>query len=109
MMMAAMLLPLPAGAASTATPGATAAASAEVVLPSETCRGLFIVPVTVGEGEGKTLHLLLDTGSSWTFVDPGAMRRILGPQLRAGKVLFREARIGRHALGPLKTRVYPMG
>ena len=67
------------------------------------------MPVTVGEGEGRTLHLLLDTGSSWTFVDPGAMRRVLGRQVRAGKVLFRDARIGGHVLGPLQARVYPMG
>jgi len=37
MLLAAMLFPLLPGAASAATPGATIAAPAEVVLPSETC------------------------------------------------------------------------
>jgi len=32
----------------------------QVVLPSETCSGLFFVLVTFGEGEGTTLELLLD-------------------------------------------------
>jgi len=41
-----------------------------VVLPSETCRGFFILPVTV---RGTTLSLLFDTGSSWTFVDPAGV------------------------------------
>ena len=87
---------------------ATTDVAAGVVLPSATCQGLFIVPLTVGEGEGKTLDVILDTGSSGTFVDPDAMHRILSGQVRAGKVLFREGRIGRHEFGPLRARVLPM-
>ena len=81
---------------------------AEEVLPSETCRGLFIVPVTVGEAEGATLDLLFDTGASRTFVDPGALAGLVDPGTRVGKVLFRSARIGGHELGPLRASVHPM-
>ena len=100
-----LLFPLLTTSASGAAPPT---ANSELALPSETCRGLFIVPLTFGEGEGTTLNLLFDTGSSWTFVDPGAIRRALGHDLQAGKVLFRDARIGRHQVGPLRAYVYPM-
>ena len=80
----------------------------EIVLPSQTCRGLFFLAVTVGPGEGTTLHFLLDTGSSWTFVDPRAIRRVLGRDAGTGKVSFERARAGSHELGPLRARLYPM-
>jgi len=97
------LLMIPTVMAATANPD-----QAGVVLPSETCRGLIIVPVTLSEREGGTLDLLLDTGSSWTFIDPGALRRILGRETRAGKASFKGGRIGRHELGPLQALVLPM-
>ncbi len=92
-------------------PGPATAANpldAELVLPSETCRGLFIVPVTFGEGTGTTLDFLLDTGSSWTFLDPGALRGIAGGDGRAGKASFQGVRIGPLELGRLRASVLPM-
>ncbi len=103
-----LVFPIPATPASTAEPTPTNVDEPGLVLPSETCRGLFIVPFTVGEGEGKTLDLLFDTGSSRTFVDPTAIRRIVGPGVRAGKILFKDGRIGRHKFGPLRANIYPM-
>jgi hypothetical protein len=69
---------------------------------------MFIVPVTFGEGEGTTVDLLFDTGSTWTFIDPGALRRILGRKVGAGKVQFSDGRIGRYETGPIKAYIYPM-
>ncbi len=60
-----------------AAPATTGAAVPAVVLPSETCAGLFFVPVTFGDGEGMTLNLLLDTGASRTYLDADALRRVL--------------------------------
>ena len=98
----ALLIPEQAPAA-VANPGHT-----ELVLPSETCRGLFIVPVTFGEEPGTTLDLLFDTGASRTFLDPRAMHKILGGEIRAGKMSFPNARIGPHELGPLRAYALPM-
>ncbi len=98
----ALLIPAQAPAA-VANPGHT-----ELVLPSETCRGLFIVPVTFGGEPGTTLDLLLDTGASWTFLDPRAMQKILGGEIRAGKMSFPNARIGPHEFGPLRAYALSM-
>lgn len=76
-----------------------------LLLPSQTCRGIFILPVTV---QSTTLELMFDTGSSWTFLDPAALRRVLGRDVRAGRFSFESASIGAHALGPLRGRIYPM-
>jgi hypothetical protein len=95
--------PVPAAA-----PTATDLAVPDLVLPSETCRGLFIVPVTFGKGGGTTLELLLDTGSTWTFIDPGAIRTMLGRVVRAGRVSFQNGRIGEYGIGPLRAYIYPM-
>ena len=103
-----LLLILLATPASAAAPATSNSSSAEVVLPSETCRGLFIVPVTFGAGDGTTVDLLLDTGSTWTFIDPGAIRRMLGRKVGAGKVLFKDGRIDQHEIGPLRAYIYPM-
>jgi len=83
-------------------------ADAEVVLPSEFCRGMFIVPVTFGEGEGTTLDLLLDTGSSWTILDPKALRGLVAAGSRIRKASFKSVRIGPHKIGPLQASVLPM-
>jgi hypothetical protein len=76
-----------------------------VVLPSETCRGLFFVPVTFGEGEGTTLDLLLDTGASRTYLDSGALRRVLGRDVGGGKASLENARIGPFEIGTLRAYI----
>lgn len=88
-----------------ARPATTDAALAEVVLPSETCVGLFFVPITFGEGEGTTLELLLDTGSSRTYIDSGALGRVLGREVGFGRVLLENARIGRFEIGTLRAHI----
>jgi hypothetical protein len=84
-------------------PVAADAVAAELVLPSETCRGMFIMQVTFGEADGEdtTLDLLLDTGSSWTILDPRALRKL-------ARVSPEVARIGPYELGPIKARALPM-
>lgn len=84
-----------------------ASSPVEVVVPSETCGGLFVVPLSVGDGE--PLHLLLDTGASRTFVDPAAMRRLAGRPVAAGKVTIEDARLGSFTLGRVEAFALPMG
>ena len=80
--------------------------SPAVVLPSELCKGLFVVSMTVESGGNETtIDLLLDTGSSWTFVTPAAARRILGPEMTTRRVLFKSARVGQYEFGPLRAHV----
>lgn len=82
--------------------------SAGAVLPAETCRGYFILEVEVGSRPGVTLEMLLDTGASRTFIDPAAMREVLGPTATAGRVSFQSLSTGGHRLAPLTANVYPM-
>jgi hypothetical protein len=91
--------------ATPADPGATSTAE---VLPSQTCRGLFFVPVTFGEGGGTTLELLLDTGASRTYLDSGALSRVLGRGVGVGKVSLENARIGPFDIGTLRARILPL-
>ncbi len=77
----------------------------ETILPSETCRGIFFVPVTVGGEDGPTLDMFFDTGASWTFIDRAALRDRFDLDIPYGKVRFDEARIGPHHLGRLTARV----
>ena len=91
-----------------AAPATTDAAFGGMVLPSETCQGLFFVPVTYGEGEGTTLDLLLDTGASRTYLDSGALRRVLGRDVGVGKASLENVRIGPFEIGTLRAYVLPL-
>lgn len=82
--------------------------STDIVLPSESCHGLFIVSMSVGAGDGATVDLLLDTGAYRTYIDPAAVRRILGPEVSAGRVLFKTAQVGEYEFGPLRAYVLPL-
>jgi hypothetical protein len=86
-------------------PATTGAVVPAVVLPSETCAGLFFVPVTFGDGEGTTLNLLLDTGASRTYLDADALRRVLGRSVGVGKVSLPRARIGSFEIGTLRASI----
>lgn len=103
-----MLTALVAGPAALAGPPAAAPAAGEIVLPSERCGDLFIVPLTTAEGASATLDMLLDTGSRWTLVDPQSLRRALGGRLAAGRVTLAESRVGDHRLPPLRIRPLEM-
>jgi hypothetical protein len=84
------------------SPATSATEPAGMVLPSETCRGLFFVPVTFGEGDGATLDLLLDTGASRSYLDAGALRRVPDRAGGGRKVSLEHARIGRFEIGTLQ-------
>lgn len=66
----------------------------DVVVPSERCRGLWIVPLTCDDGR-VTLDLVFDTGASHTSIDPDALERVLDRRVRAGKrTTLKGGRIG---------------
>lgn len=77
-----------------------AAALEEAVIPSETCRGLWIVPVSFGDGPDETMRLVLDTGAGRTSVDPDAIERVIGRRVAPGK----SVRLAHGVAGPLKIR-----
>lgn len=79
----------------------SAPASDALELPSETCNGLFFVPVTFGASGDATLELLVDTGASRTYLDRSALGRVLGHKVPAGRVTLANARIGDLELGSL--------
>ncbi len=83
-------------------------AEAEITLPSDTCRGLFIVPLALGEERNATLNVLLDTGSSGSYLDPRALARVVGDDALSGRADFEHASIGGFELGPLRVRALPL-
>jgi len=68
------------------------------VVPSQMCRGLWIVPVSYGDHPDKTIRLILDTGANVTSVDPDAIERVTNRRIRAG----RKIRLKNGEAGPLK-------
>ncbi len=78
--------------------------SEDAVVPASFCRGLFLVPLEVADG--VSLEMLVDTGSSWTFIDPGSARRAFG---RADyRLTLQTARLAGVDLGPVKVRSLPL-
>jgi len=43
------------------------------VVPSQMCRGIWIVPISYGDHPDKTIRFILDTGANVTSVDPDAI------------------------------------
>ncbi len=82
-------------------------ALAGVVVPSESCGGLFVVALTVGDGDTAPLHFLLDTGASRTFIDPAAVQTLTGRSVAAGTVAMEDVRLGSFALGSIEARALP--
>ncbi len=70
------------------------------VIPSELCRGLWMVELSKQGEPDASLRMILDTGASVTAVDPDAIERVFGRRVRAG----RRARLRNLELGPLKVR-----
>lgn len=70
------------------------------VIPSELCRGLWIVPVTFDDDPHKSLRLILDTGAIPTSVDPDSIERIIDRRVRPGK----KVRLRDGEAGPLRIR-----
>lgn len=77
---------------------ATGTANPGRVVPSETCRGLWIVPVTFDGDSSRRLRLVLDTGAARASVDPDAIARVAGRRIRPGK----KTRLKHGEAGPLK-------
>ena len=68
------------------------------VVPAEICRGYFLVTLELGEPEGRTLLLLLDTGASHTVIDPESVYRVSGRRVAGDtRIRLRDA-----AAGPLR-------
>jgi hypothetical protein len=76
------------------------AGAGAAIIPSEMCRGLWVVPVAFGEGPEQSLRLILDTGAGPTSVDPDSIARVFGRQAKPGKKL----RLKNGHAGPLKIR-----
>jgi len=86
----------------------TAAAADEWVVPSETCRGLWIVPVSFGDDPGQTLDFVLDTGAGTTSVDPDSLGWLDRP-VRAGKsTVLRGGKAGPLSIHKIKVQVHEM-
>lgn len=76
------------------------------LIPSTSCRGLFIVPVSWKE---ETLQVVLDTGASHWSVDPDALERLRGKRYATGKkVTLRKGQAGPLYLRRLKVRVHEL-
>jgi len=89
-------------------PGSTHATE-ETVVPSETCRGLWVVPVSYGDGPERTLRFLLDTGASYTSVDPDAVERLTGKRVRSGKwARLRDGEAGPMKIRKMKAKIHEM-
>ena len=85
------------------------AAQEPTVVPTETCRGYFFVPITLGDdpdATDRTLWFLHDTGASTTYVDPDSLERVSGQRVPSGRTArFDKARSGRVTYGSLRARV----
>jgi len=84
-------------------------ATEETVIPSETCRGLWVVPVSYGNDPDQVVRFLLDTGASYTSIDPDAVERLTGRRLRTGKwVRLRDGEAGPMKIRKIKAKVHEM-
>ncbi|WP_417496777.1 PDZ domain-containing protein [Maricaulis sp.] len=90
--------------------GRAALAAEPVIVPTEICRGYFLIPITLPSREGypqdRTLWFLHDTGASSSYVDPDSIERVsgirLGPRDRAN---IRDAQAGPVSINHLQARV----
>lgn len=90
-----------------ATPASAGEVAEPLRLPTEMCRGFFLLPVTLaprkGYPEDRTLWFLYDTGASNSYVDPGALERVSRRRIETGtRVDLVDA-----TLGSLKVRRLP--
>lgn len=90
--------------------GAMLAQTPEYLVPTQLCRGYWMVPVTLqeraGDTEPRTLWFLHDTGASTTFVDPDSLERVFGRQFEDGqRVNIVEATAGPVQINRMPVRV----
>lgn len=83
------------------------------VVPTETCRGFWIVPIALNEekfGPGKVLNFIYDTGASSTIVDAAALERTSGRSFNDGdRVRLVDATAGGITFNKLPARVDGLG
>lgn len=103
-LLAAVLVAVAPVASSDAGPAAAK------VVPSQMCRGLWIVPIAFGDGgPERTLRMVLDTGAGSTSVDPDAIQRVFGKRVRAGKkITLRDGEAGPMTIHKLRARTHDM-
>lgn len=89
--------------------GPPAAAAEGIVLSRETCRGLFLVPLTWSRGNGESHELLavFDTGADGpTLIDPDAVERGSGRRVAEGtRVRMRGVSAGEARFTTFRPRV----
>lgn len=79
-------------------------------VPSEICRGYFLVPLSPAGDEQRALWLVLDTGAGHSSVDPDSLERFSGRRVRTGRrVNLRGVEAGPLKFKRLPARVHPMG
>lgn len=92
---------------------ATASAQDVHIVPTEMCRDYFFVPLVMAEREdraedeaGRTLWFLFDTGAAVTHVDPDAIERITGRDVRDNRrIAITDAHSGPVSFNRLPARV----
>ncbi|WP_300541875.1 PDZ domain-containing protein [Maricaulis sp.] len=81
----------------------------EHAVPTEMCRGYFMVPLTLsaddGRPEERTLWFLHDTGATTTYVDPDSLERVAGHRIDSTRVRIRNATAGPVTYHSLRARV----
>jgi len=90
-----------------------AVAQVDIVLPTEMCRGYFLVPLVVSaqEGrpeteEGRTLWLIYDTGASVTHIDPDSIARVANMDASSlDRINVTNASMGELAINRLPARI----
>jgi len=90
--------------------GSAALAAEPVIVPTEICRGYFLVPITLparaGYPEDRTLWFLHDTGASSSYVDPDSIERVSGIRLSPrDRANIRDAQAGPVSINHLQARV----
>ncbi|WP_417494732.1 PDZ domain-containing protein [Maricaulis sp.] len=90
--------------------GSAALAAEPVIVPTEICRGYFLIPITLSPREGypedRTLWFLHDTGASSSYVDPDSIERVSGIRLGLrDRANIRDAHAGPVSINHLQARV----
>ena len=81
-----------------------------IIVPTEMCRGYFLIPLTLAPREGyaedRTLWLLHDTGAGATYIDPDSIERVTGRRFRVGqRANIRNATAGIVSYDPIRIRI----
>ena len=79
-------------------------------IPTEICKGLWLVPVTPNSTPDEHLNMVLDTGATHTIVDPKAVQRVFGRKVPAGKkIRLKDLHAGPLKLRSIRVETSPLG